>query len=216
MVVGAVVSISLRPERHAILPARPVAEKSIAVLPFENRSADEENAFFTDGVHDHILTSLTNIGQLHVIPGRSVMEYRGTKKKIPQIARELNVAYVLEGSVQRAGQTVRIVSRLVRAATDEQVWAKNFDRERSTAAYFAIQSELAQAIAGELKAAISPQEKDLLAWGDRRKISAPSISTSRRERSRAARAPISKTGSGGSAPPWSSILASRWPGPNWW
>ncbi|MSU48624.1 MAG: hypothetical protein EXS37_05930 [Opitutus sp.] len=138
------------------------AAKSIAVLPFENRSAEKENEFFTDGVHDNILTSLTNIGQLQVVSRTSVMEYRGTKKKIPQIARELNVAYVLEGSVQRDGRSVRITGQLIRAATDEHIWAKNFDRELSTASLFAIQSELAQAIAGELKAAISPSEIKLI------------------------------------------------------
>ena len=138
---------------------RPAA---VAVLPFENRSAEKENEFFTDGVHDNILTSLTNIGQLQVVSRTSVMEYRGTKKKIPQIARELNVAYVLYGSVQRDGRSVRITGQLIRAATDEHIWAKNFDRELSTAGIFAIQSELAQAIAGELKAAISPSERKLI------------------------------------------------------
>ncbi len=163
MIASAVVSVGLLSGGGPGSPSRPAAEKSIAVLPFTNRSTEQENEFFTDGFHDNILTSLTSIGQLQVVPGRSVMEYRGTKKKIPQIARELNVAYVLEGSVQRAGNTVRITGKLIRAAMDEQVWAKNFDREMSAAGYFAVQSELAQAIAGELKAAISPQEKDLLA-----------------------------------------------------
>jgi TolB-like protein/Tfp pilus assembly protein PilF len=140
-----------------------VSEKSIAVIPFDNRSDDKANAYFTDGVHEDILTSLANVRELKVISRTSVMEYRGTTKKIPQIARELGVAYILEGSVQRSGNTVRITGQLIRAATDEHVWAKNYDRELTATNLFAIQSELAQAIAAELQAAISPQEKTQLA-----------------------------------------------------
>ncbi len=150
-------------EKQSAVAASVVNAKSIAVLPCETRSDEKGNEFFTDGIHDNILTSLTNIGQLQVVSRTSVLEYRGTKKKIPQIARELNVAFVLEGSVQRAGSAVRITGHLIRAATDEHVWAKDFDHELSTAGIFAMQSELAQAIAGELKAAISPHEKNLLA-----------------------------------------------------
>ena len=139
-----------------------VSEKSVAVLPFENRSAEKDNEFFTDGVHDNILTSLANISQLEVVSRTSVMEYRGTKKKIPQIARELNVAYVLEGSVQRSGSTVRIAGRLIRATTDQHVWAGQFDKELTTANLFAIQSELALAIANALQAALSTSEKKLI------------------------------------------------------
>ena len=146
----------------AALAAPTVNEKSIAVLPFDNRSAEKENAFFTDGVHEDILTTLGNIRDLRVISRTSVMEYRGTTKKIPQIAKELGVAFVLEGSVQRSGNTVRITGQLIRAANEGHVWAKNYDRELTAANVFAIQSELAQAIAGELQAAISPQEKTQL------------------------------------------------------
>jgi TolB-like protein/Tfp pilus assembly protein PilF len=146
---------------HAGLADAP-GNRSIAVIPFENRSAEKDNAYFTDGIHDDILTSLSNLHELRVISRTSVMEYRGTTKKIPQIARELGVAYVLEGGVQRVGNSVHITGQLIRAATDEHVWAKSFDRELTAANIFAIQSELAQAIAGELKAAISPQEKTQL------------------------------------------------------
>ena len=138
-----------------------VNEKSIAVLPFENRSEDKD-AFFTEGVHDDIRTSLTNIRELHVISRSSVMEYRGTTKKISQVARELGVAFVLDGSVQRSGSTVRITSQLILAATGQQVWAKNFDKEPTATNVFAIQTEIAQAIAGELRAALSPEEKNLV------------------------------------------------------
>ena len=155
-------SKSAAPSPVASSPASVATAKSIAVLPFENRSADKDNAYFTDGVHEDILTSLGNIRELRVISRTSVMEYRNTTKKIPQIAKELGVAFILEGSVQRAGNTVHITGQLIRAGTDEHVWAKNYDRELTASNLFAIQSELAQAIAGELQAAISPQEKTQL------------------------------------------------------
>jgi len=139
--------------------ASAISAKPIAVLPFENRSAAQENAFFTDGIHDDILTHLTRISALHVISRTSVTEHRGTTKKLPQIARELGVAFVLKGSVQRPGTSVRITGQLIRAATDQHVWADNYDRELTAANVFAIQSALAKAIAGELKAALLPQEK---------------------------------------------------------
>ena len=140
------------------------ADKSIAVLPFVNQSDDQDNtAFFADGVHEDILTSLANIRDLRVISRTSVLEYRGTIKKIPQIARELGVAYILEGSVRRAGNHVRITGQLIRAAADEHIWAKNYDRELTPKEVFAIQAELATEIAGALHAAISPATKKLLA-----------------------------------------------------
>jgi TolB-like protein len=95
------------------------ADKSIAVLPFENLSDDKDNtAFFADGIHEDLLTNLANIRELRVVSRTSVMQYRGTRKPIPQIARELGVAYILEGSVRRAGTQVRITGQLIRAATD--------------------------------------------------------------------------------------------------
>ncbi|MSU49414.1 MAG: TIR domain-containing protein [Opitutus sp.] len=139
------------------------ADKSIAVLPFENMSDDKENtAFFADGMHEDILTHLANIGDLRVISRTSVMDYRGTKKKIPEIARELGVTYILEGSVRRAGSTVRITGQLIRAANDEHLWAKSYDRELTPKEVFSIQAALATEIAGALKAAISPETKKLL------------------------------------------------------
>ncbi len=136
--------------------------KSIAVLPFTNMSEDQDgNAFFADGIHEDILTDLAGIRELRVVSRTSVMDYRGTTKKIPQIGRELNVAYVLEGSVRRAGNKVRVTGQLIRTATDEHVWAKSFDRDLTD--IFQIQTELAKAIASELNAAISPQEQQQLA-----------------------------------------------------
>jgi len=149
----------------AIKPAEPVAplvrEKSLAVLPFNNMSEEKESAFFTDGIQEDILTNLALISELHVVSRTSVMQYRNTTKTIRQIAQELGVTYVLEGSVRRAGNKVRVTGQLIRAATDEHVWAKSFDRELSD--IFALQEALATEIAGALKTAITPLQKTIIA-----------------------------------------------------
>lgn len=140
-------------------PLEPVA-KSVAVLPFENMSEGKEGAFFADGIHEDILTNLALVRELRVVSRTSVMQYRSTTKPIKQIAQELGVAYVLEGSVRRAGNRVRVSGQLINARTDEHVWAKAYDRDLTD--IFTIQGELAEAIAGALSAALSPQEKSLL------------------------------------------------------
>ncbi len=137
-------------------PARK-EDKSIAVLPFENMSEDKDSAFFTDGIHEDILTNLALVHELRVVSRTSVMQYRDTKKPIGQIASELGVTYVLEGSVRRSGNKVRVTGQLIHAATDEHVWAQNYDRDLTD--IFAIQTELSQQIAGALRAALSPEEK---------------------------------------------------------
>ncbi|HEV8118733.1 MAG TPA: tetratricopeptide repeat protein, partial [Thermoanaerobaculia bacterium] len=131
--------------------------KSIAVLPFQNLSPDPENAFFADGMTEDILTQLAKIRDLKVISRASVMRYKGTQKPIQAIALELGVATVLEGSVRRAGGRVRITGQLIDAKTDEHLWAETYDRDLKDV--FAIQSEVAQRIAGALRAALSPAEK---------------------------------------------------------
>ena len=136
-------------------------EKSIAVLPFANMSDDKDNAFFTDGIQEDILTNLALVHEIRVVSRTSVEQYRDTKKPIRQIASELGVSYILEGSVRREGSKVRVTGQLIHAQTDEHVWAKAYDRDLTD--IFAIQSELAQAIAEELKAALSPEEKVMLA-----------------------------------------------------
>ncbi len=146
-----------RPE----VPAQQVDAKSIAVLPFENMSEDKENGFFTDGVHEDVLTNLSFIKDLHVVSRTSVMQYRGTTKSIKQIGQELGVAYVLEGSVRREGNKVRVTGQLIDARTDEHVWAKAYDKDLTD--IFAIQGELAQAIAEALQAVLAPEAKVLLA-----------------------------------------------------
>ncbi len=138
-------------------------QSSIAVLPFTNRSAREDDAFFVDGIHDDVLTQLARIGSLKVISRTSVMEYRDTTKNMKAIGDELGVATILEGAVQRAGDRVRINVQLIDAGTDEHLWADTYDRQLSAANIFAIQSEIATAIASALQAALSPEEQQRLA-----------------------------------------------------
>jgi TolB-like protein len=134
-----------------------IPSKSIAVLPFENLSADPENAFFTDGVQDEILNDLARIAELKVISRTSVMPYKsGVKRNLRQIASELGVAHVVEGSVQRAANRVRVSAQLIDAKTDTHLWVNSYDRPLGDV--FAIQSEIAKAIAAQLKAKLSPAE----------------------------------------------------------
>ena len=132
-------------------------DKSIAVLPFENLSDDKENAYFADGVQDDILTNLSKIGDLKVISRTSVMPYRGGKHNVREIGKALGVATILEGSVRRAGNRVRINVQLIDANNDEHLWASDYDRDLTDV--FAIQTDLAQKIANELSAKLSPSEK---------------------------------------------------------
>ncbi len=156
---GAVISIAAG---FFVLP-RAVAHKidrSIAVLPFENLSDEKENAYFADGIQDDILTNLSKIGDLKVISRTSVMSYRGRAPNIREIAKVLGVATVLEGSVRREGNRVRVNVQLINANNDEHIWANNYDRDLTDV--FAIQTDLAQRIATELQAKLSPSEKATL------------------------------------------------------
>jgi TolB-like protein/Tfp pilus assembly protein PilF len=135
-----------------------VPEKSIAVLPFENLSRDPDNAFFTDGVQDEILTDLSKIADLKVISRTSVMQYKtGTLRNLREIAQQLGVAHLVEGSVQRAANKVRVNAQLIDARNDAHLWAQTYDRD--LADVFAIQTEIAKAIADQLQARLSPNEK---------------------------------------------------------
>lgn len=134
-------------------------ELSVAVLPFENRSNRDEDLFFTEGMHDDLLTTLAKIGSLKVISRTSVMEYRDTTKKIPEIANELGVTKILEGGVQRSGNMVRINMQLIDAATDEHLWAEIYDREVTAENLFAIQTEVSRAIADALHATLTPEDQ---------------------------------------------------------
>jgi TolB-like protein/Tfp pilus assembly protein PilF len=135
------------------------SRQSIAVLPFDNRSNREEDQFFTDGIHDDLLTTIARIGSMKVISRTSVMEYKGTTKKIPQIAAELGVAHILEGGIQRSGNQVRINVQLIDAQTDEHLWAEIYDRELTAENLFAIQSEISTKIAEALQTTLSPEER---------------------------------------------------------
>src|SRR5438094_806191 len=139
----------------------PIAEKSIAVLPFQNLSDQKENAYFADGVQDEILTALTKIADLKVISRMSTMQYKATAERdVREIAKALGVAHVLEGTVQRAGGRVRLSAQLIDARTDSQLWAERYDRD--VADVFAIESELAGKIVAQLQAKISPSEKEAI------------------------------------------------------
>jgi TolB-like protein/Flp pilus assembly protein TadD len=136
-------------------------EKSIAVLPFENLSDDKENAYFTEGVGEEILTDLAKIADLKVISRTSVMQYRNAvRRNLREIGEQLGVAHVLEGSVQRSGGRVRVSAQLIDARTDAHLWAEHYDRPLDDV--FAIQSEVAQAIADQLNAKLSPAEKEAI------------------------------------------------------
>ena len=133
---------------------------SIAVLPFANRSANPDDAYFVDGIHDDLLTHISKIGAIKTISRTSVMQYRGSSKPIPEIAAELGVATVLEGGVQRAGDQIRINVQLIDASTDEHLWAEIYDRQLLATNIFAIQSEIAEAHSGgTLQTTLSPREQ---------------------------------------------------------
>jgi len=131
-------------------------QNSIAVLPFANRSRSEDDEFFSDGIHDDLLTQLAKIRDLRVISRTSVMKYKGTEKTIPEIADELGVSTILEGGIQRAGKRIRINAQLIDVATDQHMWAETFDREMTVENIFDIQSEITrhivQAVRGEMTA----------------------------------------------------------------
>jgi len=160
LVIAALVYQQLRPKRSATAASTSVAipEKSIAVLPFENLSSDKENAYFTDGVQDEILTHLAKIADLKVISRTSVMQYKsGVARNLREIGKALGVSHLLEGSVQRAANRVRVNAQLINAQTDAHLWAETYDRD--LADVFAIQSEIAKTIANQLRAKLSPTEK---------------------------------------------------------
>jgi TolB-like protein/class 3 adenylate cyclase/Tfp pilus assembly protein PilF len=138
-----------------------IPEKSVAVLPFQNLSREKENAYFADGVQGEILTDLAKVADLKVISRTSVMQYRsGAARNMREIGRQLGVAHVVEGNVQRSGNRVRVNAQLVDARTDGQLWAQTYDRD--LADVFAIQSEIAKAIADQLQAKLSPSEKSAI------------------------------------------------------
>ena len=131
--------------------------KAVAVLPLENMSRDPEQDYFADGMTEALITDLAQIGALRVISRTSAMQYKGTRKPLPEIARELNVDAVLEGSVLRFGNRVRITAQLIHAASDQHLWAKSYERDLGD--ILALQSEVARAIAKEVKIKLTPHQQ---------------------------------------------------------
>ena len=142
------------------VPAR-IAEKSIAVLPFENRSDEKENAYFADGIEDEILTRLSNIADLKVISRTSTRQYQSKPANLREIAKQLGVANILEGSVQKVADQVRVNVQLVNAQTDSHLWAKTYDRKLTD--IFGVESEIAKGIAESLQAKLTGREEQALA-----------------------------------------------------
>jgi len=165
-------SISTESIGDSVVDVARLGAYSIAVLPFANRSNQEEDVFFTDGIHDDLLTQLAKIDNLKVISRTSVMEYRDTTKKIPEIASELGVAKVLEGGVQRAGQRIRINAQLINVATDEHLWAETYDREMTIDNLFDIQSEITRQIVAAVKGQMSTRDEGALATAPTESVAA--------------------------------------------
>jgi eukaryotic-like serine/threonine-protein kinase len=158
----AAMALALPFYRHRNLATSSPPDKSIAVLPFENLSKDEENAFFAGGMQDEILTNLAKVADLKVISRTSVMKYKSDlERNLREIAKTLGVSHVVEGSVQRAGERVRVNVQLIDAHNDAHLWAEHYDRD--FADIFAIQTEIAERIADQLKANLSPAEKAAIA-----------------------------------------------------
>src|SRR5512133_1634546 len=135
--------------------------KSIAVLPFENRSEDKANAYFADGIQDEILTRLSKIADLKVISRTSTQHYKSTPENLPEIARQLGVAHVVEGSVQKSGDVVRVNVQLIKAANDSHLWADTFDRKLTD--IFSAESDIAKAVADQLRARLTGEEEQVIA-----------------------------------------------------
>src|SRR4026207_1754434 len=144
-------------ERQATL----IPSKSLAVLPFENRSRDPGNAYFADGIQDEILTRLSKIADLKVISHTSTQHYKSAPKNLPEIAKQLGVAHILEGSVQKSGDSVRVNVQLIKAANDSHLWADTFDRKLTD--IFSVESDIAKAVADQLQAELTGQEKQVIA-----------------------------------------------------
>ena len=134
--------------------------RSLAVLPLANYSGDADQEYFSDGMTDALIAGLAQIKAIKVISRTSVMQYKETKKPLPQIARELGVEGIVEGSVMRSGNRVRITAQLIDARQDRHLWANNYEREMTDV--LALQSEVVRAIAGEIRAQVTPQERERL------------------------------------------------------
>jgi len=162
--VALAISFSILSRRGAVIqttsPATFVPEKSIAVLPFENRSEERANAYFAEGIQDEILTRLSKIADLKVISRTSTQHYKSAPENLREIARQLGVANILEGSVQKSGDAVRVNVQLIKAANDSHLWADTFDRKLTD--IFSVESDVAKAIADQLRVHLSGQEEQVI------------------------------------------------------
>ena len=156
-IVAAFVLVSKKSTKSASI----ISEKSIAVLPFENRSEDKANAYFADGIQDEILTRLSKIADLKVISRTSTQHYKSAPENLPEIAKQLGVAHVLEGRVQKSGDAVRINVQLIKAANDSHLWADTFDRKLTD--IFSVESDVAKSIADQLRVKLTDAEEQVIA-----------------------------------------------------
>jgi TolB-like protein/Tfp pilus assembly protein PilF len=161
--IAALVYQQLRPKRPATVTSTLVAipEKSIAVLPFENLSSDKENAYFAEGIQDEILTRLSKIADLKVISHTSTQHYKSAPENVSEIGKQLHVAHIVEGSLQKSGDAVRVNVQLIKAADDSHLWADTFDRKLTD--IFSVETEIAKAIADQLRAKITGKEEQVIA-----------------------------------------------------
>src|SRR6266487_1856133 len=157
VIVGGIAMFS----RYGVRSMLTAPEKSIAVLPFENRSEDKANAYFADGIQGEILTRLSKIADLKVISRTSTQHYKSAPENLPEIAKQLDVAHIVEGSVQKSGESVRVNVQLIKAANDSHLWADTYDRKLTD--IFSVESEVAKAIADQLGAKVTGREEQVMA-----------------------------------------------------
>src|SRR5262249_41195420 len=160
VVLGMSALFVFQPQRIQNAPSNPAPEKSIAVLPFENRSDDKANAYFAEGIQDEILTRLSKVADLKVISRTSTQHYKSAPGNLREIAGQLGVAHILEGSVQKSGGAVRVNVQLINAANDSHLWADTFDRRLTD--IFSVETEVAKAIADQLQVHLTGREKQVL------------------------------------------------------
>src|SRR5947207_2237307 len=160
VIIGVFAYQRFGPSQKTSVSVSAIPEKSIAVLPFENRSRDPENAYFADGIQDEILTRLAKIADLKVISRTSTQHYKSAPENLSEIARQLGVAHIVEGSVQKSGDSVRVNVQLIKAANDSHLWADTYDRRLTD--IFSVESEVAKAIADQLRAHISGEEEQVI------------------------------------------------------
>jgi TolB-like protein/Tfp pilus assembly protein PilF len=161
LVLAALVTTFVFLLRRQVRSTPAIVEKSIAVLPFENRSRDPDNAYFADSIQDEILTRLSRIADLRVISRTSTQHYKSAPENLSEIAKQLGVAHVVEGSVQRVGDTVRVNVQLIKAANDSHLWADTLDRKLTD--ILSVESEVAKAIADQLRVKLTGQEEQVIA-----------------------------------------------------